>query len=425
MLKRLLGLQLIGFVCASFIFSSSVWAGDVTLRLNTWENPATTKVLEELNQAFEKKYPHIEIEFTHSPRNVFNTENPARIDANDVDIWSDFGFAVKVRDYHPKKVTLPTNHQYILAGNAASLDGQPFLKRFKPEAVKDGMTYDKDGKVYGMTMGSVVFSGIYYNKDIFKKYGLSQPKTYPELIKVSETLKSNGVTPFVAAGGPAWPINMMIFGFMGPLISDPEALDKDLWTGGKGYNTPEYYEALSKYHRLMKNYYLPGFQSLDYNPHIAFFAAGRAAMLPDGIWQASSIAETNPNLNFGYMPIPSSDKAADNQKFYGKYDIMFMVHSKSKVKKEAMLWLDFISEKENYKQFVNATGMLPTQPGVDVKNKLIKEVASYGMKLSFEQVQLVKQGISQYGQAFPQYLTPMGEIQTAQELIDLAMKDWK
>ncbi len=425
MMIKLLNYRMLCFMFTIFILTPVIHAKNVTLRLNTWENPATTKVLEELNEAFEKKYTNIEVEFTHSPRNIFNTENPARIDANDVDIWSDFGFAVKVKDYHPKKVTLPTNHQYILAGNAATLDGQAFLKRFKPEAVKDGMTYDKDGKVYGMTMGSVVFSGIYYNKEIFKQHDLKVPQTYPELIKVSDALKLNGVTPFVAAGGPAWPINMMIYGFMGPLISDPEAMDKDLWTGGKGYNTPEYHEALSKYHRLMKYYYLPGFQSIDYNPHIAFFASGKAAMLPDGIWQANSIAETNPNLNFGYMPIPASDNKADNQDFYGKYDIMFMVHAKTKLKKEAMLWLDFISEKGNYKNFINATGMLPTQPGISIENKLIEEIASHNMKLSFEQVQLVKQGISQYGQAYPQYLTPMGEIDTAQELIDLAEKDWK
>ncbi len=73
---------------------------EVTLRSNTWVNPATIEAVEELNRLFMEKYPHIKVEFTSSPTDQFQQENPMRIQANDVDIWSGFGFAQKTQSFH-------------------------------------------------------------------------------------------------------------------------------------------------------------------------------------------------------------------------------------------------------------------------------------------------------------------------------------
>ena len=42
--------------------------------------------------------------------------------------------------------------------------------------------------------------GVYYNKDIFDKYGLTEPETWDELIEICDTLVANGVTPFALSG---------------------------------------------------------------------------------------------------------------------------------------------------------------------------------------------------------------------------------
>jgi raffinose/stachyose/melibiose transport system substrate-binding protein len=285
------------------------------------------------------------------------------------------------------------------------------------------MTYK--GKVYGVCVGSVVYSGIYYNKDIFAEYDLELPETYDELIAVCETLKDNGVTPFTTAGAPIWPVNMMIHGFTGPLFSDLMAFEKELWTGGPGWANPTYVEALTKYQRLLANYYEPGFQALDYNPHIGRFIAGQAAMLPDGSWQAASITDAGgPDFNFGYMPIPASDNAADNKKFWGKYDLMWQVHAKSENKDAAMKWLEFFSRKENYTLFINKVGWIPTQPDIEVSNEVVAEIAQLPTALAFEQIHVSRTGQGQYADGLPGHLVPVGTVETVGEFVELAKNDW-
>jgi raffinose/stachyose/melibiose transport system substrate-binding protein len=55
------------------------------------------------------------------------------------------------------------------------------------------------GEWYGVpNYGEYV--AVYYNKDMFAKYGLSVPTTLDEFIKVMDTFKANGITPLATAG---------------------------------------------------------------------------------------------------------------------------------------------------------------------------------------------------------------------------------
>jgi raffinose/stachyose/melibiose transport system substrate-binding protein len=398
----------------------------VTLRIDTWENPSTTQALEELNRRFMEAYPDIKVELTTAPTDQFNQSNPLRVQAADVDIWSGFGFAQKVQDFHGDKVQLAPDYQNIEAGLVEPLDGQSFINSYKPDNVEEFMTYN--GQVYGVCMGSVVIAGIFWNKDLFRENGLDQPQTYDELINAAEVLKAAGVTPFTAAGGPVWPINMINYGFIGALFDDANDLEESLWTGGAGWEDPRYIQALSRYQRLMLNYYEPGFQTIDYNPHVGRFATGTVGMLPDGIWMANAIsdaiAEAGTDFDFGYMQVPASDDPADNQAYVGKGDLMWFVHSKSKNKEAAMLWLSFISQPENYTYFVNTTGWLPTQD-VAVESRILDEVSKFPLKLAFEQIHIARDGQGEMASGTVQYLTPMGTIESPAEYAQRAMADWR
>jgi len=398
----------------------------VTLRIDTWENPSTTEALTELNKRFMEQNPGVKIELTTSPTDQFQQSNPLRIKAADVDVWSGFGFAQKLQDFHPDGLELAASYQNIEAGLVEPLDGQSFIDNYKDDAVADLMTYN--GKVYGVCMGSVVISGIFWNKDLFAKYGLERPETYDQLINAAEVLKSNGVTPFTAAGGPVWPIDMINVGFIGGMFQDANELERSLWTGGAGWQDPRYIEALSRYQRLMLDYYEPGFQTIDYNPHIGRFATGTIGMLPDGIWQANAIetaiAEAGTDFDFGYMQVPASDNAADNQAYYGKGDLMWFVHAKSEHKDQAMKWLAFISQPENYQYFVNKVGFLPTQD-VSVDGRILNEVSKFPMKLSFEQIHVSRVGQGEMAGGQIHFLTPMGTIESPAKYAAQAMADWK
>ena len=427
MTRKTLALTLLVLVAMTgALYANGQGEDTVTLRIDTWENPSTSEALEELNERFMEEYPGIEVELTTSPTDQFNQSNPLRIQAGDVDIWSGFGFAQEVRDFHGGDIELAQAYQYIEAGQVEPLDGQPFIDNYKQDSVDSLMTYEDS--VYGVCMGSVVISGIFWNQDLFAEYGLDKPETYDELVNAAETLQDNGVTPFTAAGAPVWPIDMIMYGFIGGLFEDPLELERSLWTGGAGWEDPRYVEALSRYQNLLLNYYERGFQTIDYNPHVGRFATGTIGMLPDGIWQANAIADAidqaGTDFDFGYMQVPASDNAEDNQTYYGKGDLMWFVHSDSQVKDAAMAWLEFISRPENYTYFINTVGWLPTQD-VAVENEILDAVSQYPMELAFEQLHITRPTAGEMAEGQIHFLTPMGTIEDPEVFAERAMADWE
>lgn len=63
--------------------------------------------------------------------------------------------------------------------------------------------YTYIGKTYGV--GAVqATSGILYNKQLFAKYHLSEPKTWNDFLRICRTLRANGVTPIGVGGSDLW-----------------------------------------------------------------------------------------------------------------------------------------------------------------------------------------------------------------------------
>jgi raffinose/stachyose/melibiose transport system substrate-binding protein len=151
-------------------------------------------------------------------------------------------------------------------------------------------------------------------------------------------------------------------------------------------------------------------------------------MLPDGVWQANAIADAiedaGTGFEFGYMQVPAGDNAADNRAYVGKGDLMWFVHADSEMKEQAMLWLEFASRPENYTDFINTVGWLPTQD-VPVENPILDEVRQYPIELAYEQIHIGRPTQGEYASAFPHFLTPMGTIETPEALAERAMADWE
>lgn len=95
--------------------------------------------------------------------------------------------------------------EYIDSGFA-----QPVDDLFNASEIKDKLmdaavaqgTY-KD-HIYGIPYQNVSLVGIFYNKEMFDKYGLTEPNTLEELENICATLKENGLTPFALANGSKW-----------------------------------------------------------------------------------------------------------------------------------------------------------------------------------------------------------------------------
>jgi raffinose/stachyose/melibiose transport system substrate-binding protein len=398
----------------------------IQLKVINWKNEATNKWFETFNKKFHDKYPNITVVYDTVPSTDFPQLQQTRIQANDVDVITNTAALVGAPQSWSPGADDPTWKQWIDAGLIADLSSQPWLKNFTPESVKDGDTYN--GKVYGVTTGSVSFTGLFYNKDIFAQNGLKVPTTWEEFVSVCDALKAKGIAPIGFAGKDIWPINLAVQGLQVSILKDQLGFIKGLWGGSTKFTDPNAIEVLTKAQKML-SYGADGFMGMDYGSLPGLFAQQKVAMIADGTWDAPTIAAANPNLKFGYFPIPGTSDAAQNKALGGKYDMTFMVAEKSKNKDAALKYLAFFSDPANYAEFVNAVGFLPAQPNVDLKSDFIKELQPnlQGFRLTWDQQFINRKNEGEHvagSSVHAEFLAPAGPIKKPEELAALTQKEW-
>lgn len=150
--------------------------------------------------------------------------------------------------------------------------------------------------------------GIFYNKAIFAKYGIAEPKTWDEFVSALEKLKQHDVIPITEGGADGWPLGrllgMYIFRKLGP-----EAM-KDVVSGKTKFTDPGYVEAAAAVAALAeKGYFGPGLLSRSQDAAEAQFLTGKAAMIYDGSWLLAGINDDKQDKigaeNIGLMPFPT------------------------------------------------------------------------------------------------------------------------
>jgi raffinose/stachyose/melibiose transport system substrate-binding protein len=132
--------------------------------------------------------------------------------------------------------------------NLQTLDGAPFIAKYKP-ALKD-VTGILDGKRYAALVTVPAVEGVWYNKDVFAKYGItSTPKNFDEMIADARTIKAKGGTPFYEMGGEKWATQWWV------QVQLADAAKQGLWDkvnkGQEKFTDPTILNAIKKYKSLV------------------------------------------------------------------------------------------------------------------------------------------------------------------------------
>jgi raffinose/stachyose/melibiose transport system substrate-binding protein len=146
--------------------------------------------------------------------------------------------------------------------------------------------FSVDGKVYGLPIGGNT-EGIFYNTEIFQKYGLNPPTTWDDLIKAADTLKSNGITPFATGNKAAWVGNMLVNTLIGRMAG--EGTNPGFITGASKWDSPDViaaYQIIADWES--KGYFTKGELGKEYGDMLNDFVAGKAGMMFDGSWRSSA-----------------------------------------------------------------------------------------------------------------------------------------
>ncbi len=422
MKKKVLLLSVVAMLVLSVSGAQRTNAAGVTLRVLVHQNPPMVAFMEEFNKAFQDKNPDITVDMSVVNANELSTVTQTRMSANDIDVVDIFGFANAVQPYM-KKADTPNWQQLIEANLLLDISNEAFIKNYDASAIKDAGSFN--GKVYAVNLGRVSYSGIYYNKDMFKANNVAVPTTWPELVKACETFKAAKIPCMTAGGKDGWPIFVGAYGLLGAVYPDQAALAEGLWTGKIKWNDAKSLEMWKKMQVYVRDMMEEGASGIGGDAAPGRFASGAVAMFPGGTWYAPSIDAAQPAFKWGYIPFPGSDKAEDNKYLFGKYDQGWAIAANTPNKDAAVKYLTAFSAPDTYQKFVNAVGFIPTQSTAKLATSIGAEVAPYlaNFRVGYEQYWVGPKGAGQYANPWASYFKPFGTFEDPKTLADQVQGD--
>jgi raffinose/stachyose/melibiose transport system substrate-binding protein len=158
--------------------------------------------------------------------------------------------------------------------------------------------------------------GIFYNKQIFSKLGLSVPTTFDELTSDAAKLKAAGYMPFAMDGSDGWPVTRLIGMYIYRSLG-PNAMEA-VQNGTAKLTDPKYVEAAQAVQTMAEDgYFGTGFVSTNMASAENEFLTGKAAMMYNlsspmlSVINDPSQDQVGAN-NVGLMPFPTVAGGAGN-----------------------------------------------------------------------------------------------------------------
>lgn len=225
-----------------------------------------------------------------------------------------------------------------------------------------------NGKEYAATM-SYNCSGIWYNKTLFDKAGITQvPQTWDELVKDCDLLSAKGITPFVTSAKDTSITDRQLQVFLASSMKkgyedfEKDAQNKTIDTS-KSYGTA--LTAMAQKMLTVIKYSQKDVVGTDQDSATANFANEQGAMMIGGSWLLASVKAANPNMEIAMMPIPGDTVDETNTCAYPG-DMSLCIAKNSKVKQAAIDFVKWMTSTEIATQYAQKEGNPSCVKGVDV-----------------------------------------------------------
>ncbi|WP_411344930.1 ABC transporter substrate-binding protein [Paenibacillus sp. WLX1005] len=229
------------------------------------------------------------------------------------------------------------------------LSDQPWVKNIVDGAADQ---ISKDGKIYGQPNGLEGY-GFIYNKDIFKKVGITEvPTTIDELRAACEKLQAAGYTPFSNGFQEWWVLGNHNVTIPFAHQSDPTQFVEDLDNGTAQIPGNEKFNEWLNLLDLMVKYGNANPLTTDYNTQVTLFANGKAAMMQQGNWTQVQIDGIKPNMNIGLMPMPINNNKEENDRLFVRVPNNWVIYNQSPVKQEAKDFLNWLVTSDTGKRYI-------------------------------------------------------------------------
>lgn len=327
------------------VFASTVLAKPVQI----WNWRGETEFWAAVEREIQKEHPHIKIEY----RSFIPTE------------YDSILMVAMQGGEGPDIITLrggPGVIKFAEPGMVERLDDKLDFSLFPEGALTQA---SMDGEVYGVPFALQTYQ-IYYNREIYEKYGLQEPATWDELISNCQVLQNNGVTPLYFQGREGWGLSLVQTA-IGASILGAEWIT-GLINGENAFTDPEFIDSLYKVLEL-KPFMQKNFEAASYTDMQMAFPMEAAAMTFAGMWDVKSFDELAPDKEWGMFLVPPI-KATDKPYAYAYMDGAYGLNSESKVRDDALKVLEFTTTQKFGQMFVEFNQEISPIAGISAPPEL-------------------------------------------------------
>jgi len=187
------------------------------------------------------------------------------------------------------------------------------VARLMTDSMREFQTLD--GKVYGIPWGSTGNLGVYYNKDVFRRVGVSPPEDFNEFLEICGKIKAAGVTPVYEAVQTGWPTQIFSLAgwvsYVDPAIGDAGVQNIEV-NKLRLNQIPEFKRVLqAQYSLKTMGFYQNNVLAGTYEEQQDAIGTGKAAMIFQGAWVLNLLADKFGddfvNSKIGWFPVPAED----------------------------------------------------------------------------------------------------------------------
>lgn len=171
------------------------------------------------------------------------------------------------------------------------------------ESIIDACSYNDELYLFPLTRH---FVGFFYNKALFKKFNLTPPKTWDELISIAELVKSNDITPFSLGSKNRWPAQF----WFDYILLRTAGFDyrQDLMNKSASYTDLEVLKTIDIWKNLLdQEYFNKDYRELTWADAAEKLVTGEAAMTLIGTWVLQFLGNNNSDSEYGFFPFPQMD----------------------------------------------------------------------------------------------------------------------
>ncbi|QMV42482.1 ABC transporter substrate-binding protein [Cohnella cholangitidis] len=302
------------------------------------EDQGSSKIIGELASEYQRQHPHVNYRF-ESVRDSDLSEKIQLLAASN-DLPALFG-------YQSGKPLL----DIIQSGAALDLERTfqqlGIYDKLNPAAVELLKKYVDNTGLYALPL-EMNIEGFWYNKEIFSRLNLTEPKTWDEMTAAAEAIKQAGLQPFAVSGKAKWPITRLINGYViRKLGADAmERVDR----GELDITDPGFIEAADAVQKMgLNGYFGPDVNAVDIGDSFDLFVQGKAAMFYSGSWSIRDFNDPSLNPigpdNTGFFSIPLVKGGVGSLDDYPVNAGLTTSFSQEAYNEEVGRWMKFVFER--------------------------------------------------------------------------------